>query len=90
MRNRIRAFAESYNKFLDVIETNKPFYPDVIYKSLADVREKCRREQILYQYIERPTHEYYEEAMINHEEILTLIDTACIAIRNRIFEVRTT
>ena len=88
MRKRTIAFGDSYNALLDVVEKNKPFYPAAIYEALSAVREKCRHEQIDYEYIERPNSEYFNEARKNHEEILGLIEAACEAIRNRVAEVQ--
>lgn len=88
MQKRIEAFREPHNTLLDVVEKNKPFYPPKIYDALSAVREKCRHELIDYEYVERPTSEYYKEARKNHEEILSLIEIACEAIRNRITEVQ--
>jgi len=90
MRKRMIAFSAPYNKFLDVIEKSKPFYPEAVYQALAAVLKKCGHELIDYEYVERPINEYYKEAMKNEEEIIALIEAACTAIRTRISEVRTT
>lgn len=88
MQKRVAAFREPHNALLEVLETNKPFYPIAIYDALSAVREKCRRELINYEYIERPSSEYYEEAQKNHAEILSLIEVTCEAIRNRVTQVQ--
>jgi hypothetical protein len=89
MRRRAKAFAESHNAFLDVIEQSKPFYPNAIYEALSKVRERCHHELVDYEYVERPGSEYYKEAMKGREEIFSLIDGACAAIRERIAIVST-
>lgn len=88
MHKRIGQFSKPHNKFLQVVEMNKPFYPEAVYSALGKVREKCREELISYQYTERGHREYWEEASKNQEEILVFINSACEAIRTRISEVR--
>jgi hypothetical protein len=89
MQDRVKAFAAAHNALLDVIEKNKPFYPQEIYEALSAVREKCRHELADFEYVERPNLEYYQEARENHQEILRLIEAACTAIRNRVAAVST-
>lgn len=88
MHRRMAAFAEPYNSFSDLMEKNKPFYPISIYNALSAVREKCHHELVDYEYVDRPNSEYYKEAIKNQEEMLQLIESACMEIRNRIAEVQ--
>jgi hypothetical protein len=88
MRKRIGNVLKPYNEFSALIETNQPFYPEVVYSALVAVRNKCHEEVIDFEYTERPHKEYWSEARKNQEEILALIDKACEAIRSRIAEVR--
>lgn len=89
MQRRMNAFAEPYNAFLDIVEKNKPFYPAAIYGSLSAVLEKCHHELIDYEFVERPSSEYYKEARRNHEVIVQVIENSCNAIRDRIADVQT-
>lgn len=89
MQKRMNAFTEPYNAFLDIVEKNKPFYPAAIYEALSAVLMKCHHELIDYEYVERPSSEYYKEARRNHEEIIQVIESSCHAIRARIAEVQT-
>ena len=88
MRKRIGEFRVPHNAFLEVVEMNKPFYPEKVYTALANVREKCREEVIDYEFTERSHKEYWTEARKNQDEILALINAACEAIRLRVSEVR--
>lgn len=88
MRQRIGEFRVQHNLFLEIVEMNKPFYPEKVYTALANVREKCREEVINYEYTERSHKEYWSEARNNQDEILALINAACEAIRTRVSEVR--
>ena len=89
MLKRAKVFAEAHNAFLDVVERNKPFYPEAIYEALSAVRKRCHHELIDFEYVERPSTDYFKEAMKSQDEILALIDAACTAIRERISKVST-
>lgn len=88
IRERLQAFAEKFNAVFKALEHNRPFYPHEIYEVLDHVCEKCRHESIDSEYIERNNFEYYKEARKNQQEIVTLINNACDAIRTRLGEVR--
>lgn len=88
MRKRIGNVKEPFAEFSRLIEINKPFYPEKVYESLVAVRSKCHEEVIAYEYTERSHKEYWSEARKNQEAILALIEEACVAIRNRVAEVR--
>ncbi|WP_158123487.1 hypothetical protein [Vibrio vulnificus] len=88
IRERLQDFAEKFNSVFKVLEHNRPFYPHEIYEVLDNVCEKCRHESIDSEYIERNNSEYYKEARKNQQEIVTLINSACDAIRVRLGEVR--
>ena len=88
MKRRIGDFVKPFNSYLEIVEVNKPFYPESVYVALADVREKCREEVIDFEYVDRPHKDYWAEARKNQKEILDSIERACLAIRTRISEVR--
>lgn len=90
MSRRIGDLTEPYNEYSALIEKNKPFYPELVYAALIEVRNKCHDEVIAYEFTERSSTEYWNEAKANHEEIQHLIDLACQAIRERIASVRVT
>lgn len=90
MLSRMNAFVEPFNAYRDLIEKSKPFYAEEVYKALLSVRDECHSERIDYEYTERSNREYYSEARKNHAAILTSIEAACQAIRNRVAEVRVT
>lgn len=88
MERRIGAFVAPFSSFTEIVETNKPFYPEKVYAALADVRDRCREEVIDYEFTERPAKDYWQEARKNQKEIVDSIDRSCEAIRTRISEVR--
>ncbi len=88
MKRRIGAFVAPYNAFRELIEKNKPFYPEKVYGAMDAVLEKCRIEVINYEYTERPHGEYWKEAHEAQAEIVALIENACLVIRQRISDVR--
>ena len=88
MKRRIGAFVAPYNAFRELIEKNKPFYPEKVYAAMDAILEKCRIEVINYEYTERPHSEYWKEAQKDQTEIIALIEVACLVIRQRIADVR--
>jgi hypothetical protein len=88
MKRRIGDFIAPFNSFSEIVEANKPFYPEKVYSALAEVRDKCREEMIDYEFTERPAKDYWSEARTKHNEIVGSIDRACETIRTRIAEVR--
>jgi hypothetical protein len=88
MRERIAAFAEPFNGYLDIIEKNKPFYSEKVYEALYEILKQCHGERVDYEYTERNQAEYFQEARANHEKMVQAIDEACEKIRERINEVK--
>jgi hypothetical protein len=88
MKRRIGDFIAPFNAYSEIVETNKPFYPEKVYVALADVRDRCHEELIDYEFTERPGKDYWSEARVKHKEIVESIDRACESIRTRISEVR--
>jgi hypothetical protein len=88
MNRRIGDFIAPFNGYSEIVETNKPFYPQEVYVALANVRDRCHEEVIDYEFTERPAKDYWSEARVKHKEIVESIDRACEAIRTRIAEVR--
>ena len=70
------------------VEKNQPFYAPDVYEKARDVIQVCHSEAVFSNYTERPSHEYWDEAMKNQALILSTIEDACVAIRNRVWEAR--
>ena len=86
-----RRQTKAHEAFVDVqeqVEKSKPFYAPEVYEKALYVLELCRSEAVYANYTERPSHEYWDEAMGNQDKILAAIDDTCAAVRSRIWEVR--
>ncbi len=71
-----------------VSDPNFHFYSEHVYKSLIDVLDQCYGESVDYEYTERKKSEYFKEARKNQKEIVKSIENCCLAIRERIEEVK--
>lgn len=90
VRRRLGSVAGPYNDFSNLIENNRPFFPEKVYEALVSVRNKCLDEISDSEFTDSPHKEYWAEARKNHSEIIDLINQACETIRSRIAEVRVT
>lgn len=74
--------------FSILIEKNKPFYALNVYAEMIKIREIIHREAIEFQYGgPNPTAGYWTKAQENRKEILSLIDSTCDEIRNRLASI---
>ena len=88
---RLKAFADSFNSFVELAEKNKPFYPPDIWRALESIFKIARDEAIGYQYsdFEHDGRKYWDDAMKHREQILNGIDSVCDAIRARVEGLKT-
>jgi hypothetical protein len=87
MRRQTKAH-EAFISVQEHVEKSKPFYAPDVYEKARHVLKLCRSEAVYANYTERPSHEYWDEAMGNQDKILAAIEGTCAAIRARIWEVR--
>ncbi|MDO8289171.1 MAG: hypothetical protein Q7T44_08135 [Parvibaculum sp.] len=85
MRRRLTAFSESFYRFRDAMENNRPFYAHSVYESLGKIFDLCYTESVEYQHKDPGwSKEYWESSRENGKKIVEAIDACCEQIRNRI------
>ena len=87
-KRRMSNARDAFGLVQEQVEKNKPFYAPDVYDKAREVIKICHTEAVYSDYTERPTHEYWTEAMANQEKILAAIEDACNAIRARVWEAR--
>ncbi len=84
-KQRLKDFTDSFNDFVLLAETNKPFYPQSIWNELEALILIVRKEAVGYSFGDPDDgKKYWDEALANRDKILAKIDLICEAIRNRI------
>lgn len=86
-QGRLTEFGNAFQKFMDQVNKERPFYPEEIYSKLHDLIATVREEAIDYQYGEPRDRGYWEKAQENSGVINQHIDEICGAIRQRIAKV---
>ncbi len=85
---RMKEFSDAFHPFRDSIEENKPFYPESVYLALSEVLSTSHKELISFNYQKRDSMKYWDEAVKNQKEIVSLIDIACESLRQRFENVK--
>ena len=81
---RLTEFGNAFQKFIDQVNKERPFYPEEIYSKLRDLIGIVREEAIDYEYSKPRDKGYWKKAEENSEVINQHIDEICEAIRQRI------
>lgn len=81
---KLKSFWESFRIFLKLYEQNKPFYPKEIEEVLSVILKTTHKESIHFEMLEPSEENYFKEADINMDLIITEIDNVCLKIRERI------
>jgi hypothetical protein len=84
---RLTNFGNDFQKFIDQVNKERPFYPEEIYSKLHNLITTVQEEAIEYQYGEPKDLEYWKKAKKNSEVINQHIDEICEAIRQRLAKV---
>lgn len=87
-KRRLAKAREAFGVVQEQVEKNKPFYVPDVYDKARQVIALCHKEAVYSDYTERPSHEYWKEAMENQDKILAAIEDVCSAIRDRVWDVR--
>jgi len=77
-----------YDKYVEHLEKNKPFYPEKIYQALYAISENFDKKIIDFATNENDRKEYLEKKSYTRFQHKECTEKAIIAIRERIAEVR--
>lgn len=84
-RERTTALVNAYNPFLSVVEKQRPFIAEEIYKACIALLDVAQDEHWSYQYDDPHEHkEYWKESEANAKKIGAMEIAICEQIRRRI------
>ena len=86
-QERLKIFADCFNKFHLNVDKKRPFYVESVYKELYELIKIVHTEYIDYQYGEEYDKNYWKDANDNADKIISQIDAICNKIRERIFKI---
>lgn len=85
MQRRLKSFGDAFFTFRNAMEENRPFYAQKVYEALCEIFDLCHTESIEYQYKEPGwSKDYWEKSRENNQKIVSVIDSCCELIRERI------
>ncbi|MBP6468904.1 MAG: hypothetical protein KBE23_03090 [Chloroflexi bacterium] len=82
-KKRFEAFKESFYKFKDAVEKNKPFYSIEVFAVIDEFLDTVYSEGWDYIESEKRDRDYWKAALENRKIISQQVDNACEAIRHR-------
>ena len=88
-KQRLQNFFDSYNSAFEIVQYNRPFYPDYIYDEVNKIMRISMREAIQYknrscEYNEKGyDQKYWDKAVENIEQIVSGVDQVCHKIKSR-------
>jgi hypothetical protein len=83
---RLQTWGQAYDDYTRVVEVNRPFFSDEVYRHLDTLGQYAYGEGVDYQILDSKSmrQEYWKEARKNQKQIIEHIDVICEAIRKRI------
>lgn len=88
-KERLTAFANTFNPFSEIVWKHRPFYPAPVFQQLSELLRLMHSEALEYQLLS-PEHdrEYWEKAAKNIKAINGQVERICEAIRERLSVAR--
>ncbi len=81
---KLNNFKNSFSKFQETYEKNRPFYSEFIYKELYQLNILIHNEAIEFDYGKKEDIGYWQKAKENSEKIINQINIICSKIRERV------